>query len=292
MNGRCIVSRLTCLVVVLLVWMPEATAQAQIKADAAARTAVFLHHPRAEGGIQPARALGFQLWVESARRLAVENAFCDKRGDASLDVAGLAAVYCVESRIVRSGLNAAHETSYPVFYTAVPAAWVGAWAQGDGDYTDAYRLTVTQGVTYVAVVGLKRLVGRPRPYVTQPLTSRSKKYGDHIEDGAYASMPSGHASLSTALAVSWSLSHPRWYVVAPSALWAGTVTVSRLFLGVHYPSDVLAGAVLGMAVAVGVHLLRDAITPDAFYPDDPEMNPPGALANSTAPAVTLRFPLP
>jgi membrane-associated phospholipid phosphatase len=56
-------------------------------------------------------------------------------------------------------------------------------------------------------------------------------------------------------------------VIAPSAVWATAVSVSRLHLGVHYPSDVLAGAVLGAGIATAVHLLRDAITPSAFAPD-------------------------
>jgi len=210
-----------------------------------------------------------------------EEAFCtsDARRT-SVDTRGLGAMYCAESRWVSVPLEAAHASAYPVFYSVVPLVWGAAWAQGDGDYTDAYRLTVTQLTTYGTVIALKRIVGRPRPYVTLPLTSRSENYRRGVEDGSRASFPSGHAALSTALATSWSLSHPRWFVVAPSAIWAGAVTTSRLRQGVHYPSDVLTGALLGAGIATGVHLLRDALTPDAFRPDE---------RGQTGPAVTMTF---
>ncbi|HSC36729.1 MAG TPA: phosphatase PAP2 family protein, partial [Chitinophagaceae bacterium] len=63
------------------------------------------------------------------------------------------------------------------------------------------------------------------------------------------SFPSGHTSSAFAMATSISMSYPKWYVIAPCYLWAGTVGVSRIVLGVHYPSDVLAGALVGMGSA-------------------------------------------
>lgn len=204
----------------------------------------------------------------------------------SMDVRGLKAVYCTESDGVRHTLRWAHASAYPVFYGGLPAAWAGAlFVRGTGDVSDAYRLTVTQLATYGAVVGLKRTIRRPRPYMTLPLSSRAARYGAEIEDGQRASMPSGHAGLSVALATSWSLSHPQWYVVAPSALWASAVTVSRLYLGVHYPSDVLAGALLGAGIATLVHVLGNRITPDALTSDSPEQ----ALSHGPGINLSLRF---
>lgn len=52
-----------------------------------------------------------------------------------------------------------------------------------------------------------------------------------------------------ALATSLSLSYPKWYIIVPSYAWAGSVGYSRMDLGVHYPSDVLAGAVIGAGSA-------------------------------------------
>ncbi len=59
------------------------------------------------------------------------------------------------------------------------------------------------------------------------------------------SMPSNHASTSVALFVGLlRIAHP-W--AAPVAVWAGLVTGSRYYIGVHYPSDLLVGVALGAA---------------------------------------------
>jgi membrane-associated phospholipid phosphatase len=64
-----------------------------------------------------------------------------------------------------------------------------------------------------------------------------------------ASFPSGHTSIAFATATALSLKYPKWYVIAPASIWACSVGYSRMNLGVHYPSDVFAGAVLGAGSA-------------------------------------------
>ena len=63
------------------------------------------------------------------------------------------------------------------------------------------------------------------------------------------SFPSGHSSFSFYSATSLSICYPRWYIIVPSYLWAGTVGYSRMYLGMHYPSDLLGGAIVGSASA-------------------------------------------
>ncbi len=89
---------------------------------------------------------------------------------------------------------------------------------------------------------LKKAVNRPRPFVTYPDIEK-------LSDGGSGSFPSGHTSSAFSLATSLSLAYPKWYVIAPSLVWAGAVGYSRMDLGVHYPSDVLAGAALGAGSA-------------------------------------------
>jgi membrane-associated phospholipid phosphatase len=89
---------------------------------------------------------------------------------------------------------------------------------------------------------LKYSINRPRPYITFP-------YIEQAANGGSPSFPSGHTSDAFAFATSLSIAYPKWYVIVPSYLWAGAVAYSRMDLGVHYPSDVLAGALIGAGSA-------------------------------------------
>lgn len=91
-------------------------------------------------------------------------------------------------------------------------------------------------------LALKSTVKKDRPYITYP------EIDNVVTESSY-SFPSGHTSSAFATATSLSIAYPKWYVIAPSFLWAGTVGYSRMHLGVHYPSDVLAGAVIGSGSA-------------------------------------------
>lgn len=92
------------------------------------------------------------------------------------------------------------------------------------------------GVTY----GLKYAFDRERPYVKYP----DKIHPIEPEDSP--SFPSGHTTAAFSLATSLSITYPKWYVIAPSAVWACGVGMARMNQGVHYPSDVLAGAAIGI----------------------------------------------
>ena len=93
--------------------------------------------------------------------------------------------------------------------------------------------------------GLKYLVKRKRPFVTYKGIIINKSDSPCLDP----SFPSGHSSTSFMLATSLSLQYPKWYVIVPSYLYAGTVAYSRMDLGVHYPTDVFAGALIGSGSA-------------------------------------------
>ncbi len=92
--------------------------------------------------------------------------------------------------------------------------------------------------TYVVNTAIKFAVRRPRPRLAglPPLQGTTTAL----------SFPSAHAATSFAGALAYSrLGLP----AAPLYALAGTMAASRVYLGVHYPSDVLAGAALGTALA-------------------------------------------
>ena len=93
--------------------------------------------------------------------------------------------------------------------------------------------------------GLKYLVKRKRPFTTYKGIIVNKSGSPCLDP----SFPSGHSSTSFMLATSLSLAYPKWYIIAPVYLYAGTVAYSRMDLGVHYPTDILAGALIGTGSA-------------------------------------------
>jgi undecaprenyl-diphosphatase len=118
-------------------------------------------------------------------------------------------------------------------------------------------IAVRLGFVFVAVglPGLiftiaKRLIGRARPFVEGSADPfRYKPLGWSVE---YAGLPSGHAIDAFAIAMAVGALWPR----ARPVLWtyAVLIAVSRVVLTAHFPSDVIAGAVVG---AVGVLVVRD-----------------------------------
>ena len=134
----------------------------------------------------------------------------------------------------------------PYVAIGVPVAMaVTAWAKHDKQLLkDAVYVGTSVAGAFVVTYGMKYLVDRQRPY---------ERYPDRVHAYSHEnspSFPSGHTATAFALATSLSVKYPKWYVIAPSAVWACSVGVSRMNEGVHYPSDVLAGAAIGAGCAV------------------------------------------
>lgn len=89
---------------------------------------------------------------------------------------------------------------------------------------------------------LKYSIMRQRPFWTYPDIQKETAGGGY-------SFPSGHTTMAFSTATAMSLAYPKWYVVAPGYVLAGLVGYSRMHLGVHYPSDVLFGAIIGTGSA-------------------------------------------
>lgn len=107
--------------------------------------------------------------------------------------------------------------------------------------------TILGGESLLVNQGVKRLVGRHRPPWEQerPLNLRQPRT---------SSFPSGHASAAAVATVVLAQNDPLWPLYAAVGV---TVAASRVYVKVHHPSDVIAGAVLG----VGLGLLARALWP-------------------------------
>lgn len=110
------------------------------------------------------------------------------------------------------------------------------WIIGKED--KGFMLFLSVIVTGAIVYGLKLLFKRKRPYL---VVEGIKKF---IEAGGY-SFPSGHASLAFILATVLS----GFYKKGKNLYFlAALIALSRIVLGVHYPTDVLAGSLLGIFI--------------------------------------------
>ena len=110
-------------------------------------------------------------------------------------------------------------------------------------FKDAFYIAFASGVNLGITEVLKRTIRRDRPATTYP----GELYIYELRTD-YA-MPSGHTSGAFATATALSLKYPEWYVIVPAYVWASSVGLSRMHLGLHYPTDVLAGAALGAGSA-------------------------------------------
>jgi undecaprenyl-diphosphatase len=90
---------------------------------------------------------------------------------------------------------------------------------------------------------IKLAVDRPRP-VDHPL----------VREPTSSSFPSGHATTSFACAATLAPFVPR-HAVPVLYVLAAAIAYSRVYVGVHYPLDVLGGAALGLVIATALRLL-------------------------------------
>ncbi|PKK39726.1 hypothetical protein ABB02_01067 [Clostridiaceae bacterium JG1575] len=113
----------------------------------------------------------------------------------------------------------------------------------------AVQAAVTLIISTIVVQLLKRIFKRKRPF-EQMESLRSIRIGvDQF------SFPSGHTAAAFALAASMSLLTRGAAISAGFLFLAFCVGFSRIYLAVHYPSDVIAGALIGSFFAILVHLL-------------------------------------
>lgn len=103
-------------------------------------------------------------------------------------------------------------------------------------------LLVTSGI----IDALKHVVNRARPFITDSSIH-------NLANVSTASFPSGHTGEVFALAtVVTLLFHQQNWIIFTAWVWAFLVAYTRLVLGVHYPSDVLASMIIGIGIGIAL----------------------------------------
>jgi undecaprenyl-diphosphatase len=127
------------------------------------------------------------------------------------------------------------------------------WFRPDGNVSHRRELLVTSILAVLISLVLNRTLSTLLPFRDRPMYSigghtPSMEWRPDLEN--WSSFPSDHATYLFAIAAGFWLVSRRWGAVF--GLAAAAVSLTRVFVGVHFPVDVLAGALIGIATSLAV----------------------------------------
>lgn len=163
----------------------------------------------------------------------------------------------IQSRFVNTMVNISNESIVPVLIGVPVGLYIGSRI-ADNKYGEnsAVLLALSEITSGSVSQGMKWIFKRPRPYRTLNnvyLTDTNNLKGTY-------SFPSGHSTNSFTIATSLTLRYPDDPVlIAGSFTYATIVALGRIYWGVHYPSDVFAGMLIGAGSAALIYSLRAPI---------------------------------
>jgi membrane-associated phospholipid phosphatase len=168
---------------------------------------------------------------------------------------------------ILKSINPTHPDSDYWIQTSASAYWIpsliliGSYGYALVEHNNHIKQNVSEllisiMISQIITEAIKISANRERPADRYP----GEIFDISVTHGA--SFPSGHTSLAFATATSLSLEYKKWYVVVPAYFWAGSVAYSRMYLGKHYPSDVLGGIIVGIGSAYLAHWINKKIFKD------------------------------
>jgi membrane-associated phospholipid phosphatase len=142
--------------------------------------------------------------------------------------------------------------------TLVPVTLFGVSRANNNYYNEnsSVLLVLSEGLSTGITFGMKNIFKRDRPFtaLSNVHFNKNKFLTDRY------SFPSGHTAISFSMATSLTLRYPdKPILISGLYLYSTVISLGRIYLGVHYPSDVLAGMLIGSGSAVIIHSLRKEI---------------------------------
>ena len=173
--------------------------------------------------------------------LAITLLFFTTFKSQNLDLNMLRAINKNEHRNLDISMKITSHSIYPVMVIAPSSLLLTGYLKDDKIMMrNGVKTGAAIGLSILLTTGLKYGINRTRPYTQYP-----NDIVKRVDTGPY-SFPSGHTSTAFATATALTLSTKKWYVAVPSYAYACAVGYSRMRLGVHFPSDVLGGMVVGI----------------------------------------------
>lgn len=167
---------------------------------------------------------------------------------------------------------------------AIPTIHViyGHFGKSRDQMVNGLLIVGAEALQFGIMTGVKAIVQRERPF---------NAYSECIKPNdteSFWSFPSGHAGGSACLATILSLRYPHWAVIAPSVAFTLYTSFARMHLGVHYPTDVFVGTLVGVGSAILINSLADNLE-KLLYPDSHSVSDSPSQQN--VPILSLALPL-
>lgn len=150
-------------------------------------------------------------------------------------------------------LNTTDNSMLPVAILVPPSLFIYSRVKSNTyDENTAYLLFTSEATSFAITFATKMIVNRKRPkHALQNVHTKGSQILDKY------SFPSGHTSTSFSIATMFTLRYPKYpQVYAPMFVWALIVAYGRPYFGFHYPSDLLAGTIIGSGSSILIYSLR------------------------------------
>lgn len=199
------------------------------------------------------------LFVNSYSQSPVNNTRITGPSENNIDVKIFRAFNNTDSKFLNSMVNISNESIIPVSIAAPLGLYVSSRINKNHyDESSAVLLGISEVTNEVVTQILKYSVRRDRPFKSLKNVRISEKDKKSVKTSY--SFPSGHASGSVVIATSLTLRyHDKPLLIAGLYTYATIISLGRIYCGVHYPSDVFAGMLIGAGSAALVYSLRKPI---------------------------------
>lgn len=188
---------------------------------------------------------------DSTTRWKMSNAF--KQDPDNFDCRLFRSINNSRSPLKTKVLNTFDNSMLPVAVMLPPSLFIYSRVKRNTyDENSAYLLFTSEFTNFAVTFGIKTFIKRDRP-----LNALKNVHSKKIPVLDVYSFPSGHASTTFAMATAFALRYPAYpQVYAPMFAWGLVIAYARPYFGMHYPSDLLAGAIIGSGSSILVYSLR------------------------------------